>query len=396
MNDTTAAIETGRGYSTSTSRLDPKRVSEFRAAHGADPPEVVNAEIVPGDGDPAAPVAVPDASAAVLAALDEAAYEHLDDVRPAKTVTGYARDWALWTQYHGWLAERTGHTLPLTTVTPGTLVGFVRWLDQVAAAAPNSIERRVTGVTVTARRLGAEVPKAATLAARAALKPLLVDPVRMARGRGKAVAATPEHLRAMALADPVLRPGPDAKRRKPRELPEITRIRDRALATMAFSIAGRSSEVSALTVEGITVVAESLEVHVSSVKGRPARTVPVHRGDNPETCPVRCWLAWKDAAALVDGPAFRPVDQVGRVGAARLSPDGCRIAITRAAERAGLDVRLTGHSARRGLVTTGRKKGKKPEKLRKQSGHSANSPVLWSYVEDGEMWEDAATEGLGL
>ncbi|WP_126641479.1 hypothetical protein [Embleya hyalina] len=86
----------------------------------------------------------------------------------------------------------------------------------------------------------------------------------------------------------------------------------------------------------------------------------------------------------------------GRVGTARLSPDGCRIAITRAAERAGLDVRLTGHSARRGLVTTGRKKGKKPEKLRKQSGHSANSPVLWSYVEDGEMWEDAATEGLGL
>ncbi|MFJ8745799.1 hypothetical protein ACIRL2_41385 [Embleya sp. NPDC127516] len=46
--------------------------------------------------------------------------------------------------------------------------------------------------------------------------------------------------------------------------------------------------------------------------------------------------------------------------------------------------------------TTGRKRGKKPEKLRKQSGHSANSPVFWSYVEDGEMWEDAATEGLGL
>ncbi|GCE01526.1 integrase [Embleya hyalina] len=165
---------------------------------------------------------------------------------------------------------------------------------------------------------------------------------------------------------------------------------------MAFAIAGRSSEVSALTVAGIRRVAEGLEVHVPSVKGRPARDVAVHHGANPLTCPVRCWLAWQAAADLVDGPAFRAVDQVGRVGAGPLSPDGCRIAITRAAERAGLDVKLTGHSARRGLITTGRKRGKKPEKLRKQSGHAANSPVFWSYVEEGEMWEDAATEDIGL
>ncbi|MFI6985460.1 hypothetical protein ACIBSV_43835 [Embleya sp. NPDC050154] len=53
--------------------------------------------------------------------------------------------------------------------------------------------------------------------------------------------------------------------------------------------------------------------------------------------------------------------------------------------------------SRRGLITTGRKKRKKPEKLRKQVGHGANSPVFWSCVEEGEMWGDpAATEGIGL
>ncbi|MER5757055.1 hypothetical protein [Streptomyces sp. NPDC002088] len=72
-----------------------------------------------------------------------------------------------------------------------------------------------------------------------------------------------------------------------------------------------------------------------------------------------------------------PVDQKGRLGKQRLGPDGCRLAITRAAERAGLDVKLTGHSARRGLVTTGRKRGKRTEKLRIQGGWAANSTVFF-------------------
>ncbi|WP_328392316.1 hypothetical protein OHS70_00165 [Streptomyces sp. NBC_00390] len=119
-------------------------------------------------------------------------------------------------------------------------------------------------------------------------------------------------------------------------------------------------------------------------------------GEHPETCPVRCWLAWKEAASLDGGPAFRPVDQWGNLSDRRLSPDGCRQAQTRAAERAGLPSRITGHSYRAGLITTGRKKGKRVEKLPAQSGHAENSPVLWKYVRDGEKWEDAATDGIGL
>lgn len=49
-----------------------------------------------------------------------------------------------------------------------------------------------------------------------------------------------------------------------------------------------------------------------------------------------------------------------------------------------------------GLVTTGRRKGKRPEKLRTQGGWSKNSPVFWEYVGEGEKWEDNATEGIGL
>ncbi|WP_405593910.1 hypothetical protein OG741_37475 [Streptomyces sp. NBC_01410] len=120
--------------------------------------EVVDAELV--DDAPAAGAVAPHdpATAAVLTALDHGAEQHLKDIRLKKTRGGYARDWALWAEFHGWLAERTNDPLPLTAVTTGTLVGFVVWLDEVKKAAPNSIDRRLTGVTVTARSMGAEVP----------------------------------------------------------------------------------------------------------------------------------------------------------------------------------------------------------------------------------------------
>ncbi|GAA0925060.1 tyrosine-type recombinase/integrase [Streptomyces thermoalcalitolerans] len=363
--------------------------------------EVVTAELLPLDETEAgAAVAVreDEATAAVLAALDQAATAHLDAARPYRTRTGYARDWQLWCEFLDWLAPRTGHRLPDTAVQRGSLVSFVVWLDEVKQAAPNTINRRITGVTVEARARGVDVPKEATKAAREALRRIRADETRAQRGRGKAVSATPEHLRAMATA-PADRPKPPGggRRRGTQRLPELARLRDRALITLAFAIAGRSSEVAALDVDGIRLVAEGLEVRVPSVKGRPSRTVPVRYGSNPDTCPVRCWLAWKEAAGLSPGdPAFLPVDQVGRLGAHRLSPDACRLVITRAARRAGLDVHLTGHSARRGLVTTGRKRGKRVEKLRAQGGWSPSSPVFWEYVDEGERWEDAATEDIGL
>lgn len=337
-------------------------------------------------------LAVVDASAAVLAAFDQAAVKHLADIRPEKTKSGYARDWKLWQEFHDWTAQQTGHRLADTDLTVGTMVAFVVWLDQVKQAAPNSIDRRITGVTVTARREhGVTVPKEATEAAREALKPLKLDPVRIARGRGKAHAATPEQLRTMNTAIP--EPTVGRKRHVP---PAVALLRDRALAALAFAIGGRASEVSALTVDGIKLEGEGLKVFVPSVKKRPARTVAVAFGEHASTCPVRLWLAWREQLGRTTGPAFVPVSEVGILGTNRLSPDGCRIAITRAAQRAGLENRLTGHSMRAGLVTTARKKGKRVEKIRAQTGHAINSPVFWEYVREGELWEDAATEGIGL
>ncbi|UKZ02833.1 hypothetical protein BOQ63_001485 (plasmid) [Streptomyces viridifaciens] len=91
------------------------------------------------------------------------------------------------------------------------------------------------------------------------------------------------------------------------------------------------------------------------VKGEEGRTVVVGYGEHEDSCPVRCWLAWTEASGIVDGPAFREVDQWGHLGSARLTPDSCSRIITRISKRARLDVRHTGHSQRVGLITAGTK-----------------------------------------
>lgn len=350
-----------------------------------EPVEIIDAELVDDNETASALAGVDSGTAAVLAAMDRKADEHLDAIRPHNTERAYTNDWNLWREFHTWHAEQTGRPpLPLTSVTRGTLVAFVLWLDTVKQATPTSIDRRITGVTVTARSLGVEVPKTATVAARKALKPFLLDEERLARGRGQAKATTPAHLRRMTAAT---------------ARDSIAGRRDRALFLLSFGIAGRSAEVSALDEKFVTLESEGLIVHVPSVKGRPARDTTVAYGENPTTCPVRAYTAWieaKHAAGHVGGPVFLPIDRWGHVGSQRLSPAACRDIISRGAQRAGVEVHLTGHSQRAGFITTSRRAGKREEKIRAQSGHSEKSPVFWRYIRDADKWVDAASEGIGL
>ncbi|MGV9248037.1 hypothetical protein [Streptomyces sp. NPDC003710] len=102
------------------------------------------------------------------------------------------------------------------------------------------------------------------------------------------------------------------------------------------------------------------------------------------------------AAELTEGRAFRAVDQWGRLGDARLSPDACRLVITRAGQQAAIDIKLTGHSARSGFITTAIERGKRPDEVRRQSGHAANSPVFWEYVRKAMRWHNPVSRGIGL
>ncbi|MFZ3476026.1 hypothetical protein ACODT4_44350 [Streptomyces sp. 2.9] len=364
-----------------------------------EPAEVVDAELVSADRPDRDVLVAYDSTAAVLAALEVGAEEELNRARAHKTKTGYARDWQVWREFHDWLGQQTGNRLQDTDITRGTMVAFVTWLDEVVKAPPSTIDRRVTGVTVTARRppYRVEIPKEATLAARELLRKYKNDADRMARGRGQAEPATPEHLRLMHQASPIVPRRPESRRRR-REyvLPDIAVYRNQALTKMAWAISGRAAEVSALDISHIQLTPGGLDVHVPSVKERPPRDVEVAYGDHPDSCPVLAWLAWQGAAELTEGPAFHPVDQWGHLGTQRLSPDGCRLVITRAGRQADIPVKLTGHSARAGFITTAIEQGKRPDEVRQQSGHSPKSAVFWEYVRKAQRWHNPVSRGIGL
>jgi len=317
--------------------------------------------------------------AARLGAIDAASDEHAASLRPANTTRAYAGDWAAWVEF----AAAAG--LPADAATRGTLRAFTAWLWD-RGAAPSTIDRRLTGVVVTLRReRRAVVNPDDTRAARELLRGYVrqaAEAKQAPRGRGEAAPLLLPDLRQISAACP----------------DSLAGIRDRALVLLAFAIAGRRSELAGLTVRDVADDPNGLVVDVRVSKTRP-RAVAVPFGSNPKTCPVRAWKAWREAADLddPDGPALRRIDRHGRLLGA-LSGQAVGDIVTRVAERAGVEVRLTGHSARAGLATEARRAGKDAKAISATTGHVPGSRALDRYMRRVDQWAegDNALIGIGL
>lgn len=315
-----------------------------------------------------------------LAALDEASDAHAADQRPANTTRSYASDWKTWQQFCA------GMGIPVTAATRGTLRAFVKWLWDEQHRAATTIDRKLAGVAVTLRTdFRIVIDPAATQAARELLKDYkrqAAEAKEPPRGRGKAPALRMKALRQIVAACP----------------DDLTGLRSKAVVLTAFSIAGRRHEVAALTVRSFEEVEEGLRIDVRVSKTHP-RVVPVPYGQNPETCPVLAWRAWRDAAGLADPDeaAFREIHKSGSV-LGGLTPETIGTLITDAGQRAGIKLRFTGHSARSGMATEARRAGKDRKAISAITGHKANSPVLDGYIQLADEFDerDNALFGIGL
>jgi hypothetical protein len=124
----------------------------------------------------------------------------------------------------------------------------------------------------------------------------------------------------------------------------------------SFGFAGalRRSELVGLDVSDITEDDDGLRIVLRRSKTDQegeTKTLGLPYGFNPATCPVRAWRAWRDAAALETGPAFRAITRHGRIATIRLSDRAIANMIRRRALAAGLDSRFAGHSLRAGFAT---------------------------------------------
>jgi hypothetical protein len=75
------------------------------------------------------------------------------------------------------------------------------------------------------------------------------------------------------------------------------------------------------------------------------------RPSQPDLCPVLALQTWLAAAAIAEGPIFRPVNRHQQVQPAALSADAVDGILQAACARAALPTSYSGHSLRAGFVT---------------------------------------------
>lgn len=314
-----------------------------------------------------------------LRQIEDAADALLGTVVPPNTRRAFDQDWATWREFCG------GENIDPHTVSAGLLVAFVTWLAHSRpgspAQAPATIVRRLAGVLDGWKQAKLDIPHGITADARRIVKAYEKNLNRenIPTGRGSAPALTIRDLRRIIEACPNT----------------VAGIRDKALIVIGFGVAARRSELAALLVSDVKRDPNGLIVTIRDSK-TGGRVPVLPPGTDIKTCPVRNWQAWLETSRITEGPAFRRVTRHDRVLGRGMDGASIGAIVTRAGERAALEVRLTGHSMRSGLATEARRAGHDAKTIAQQGGWKANSATLYGYMQIVDRWTDNALKGIGL
>jgi integrase len=111
-------------------------------------------------------------------------------------------------------------------------------------------------------------------------------------------------------------------------------------------------------------------------------------------CPVKALQRWRERAAILDGPMFRPVDRHGRVAPQRLSADAVSGNVKERVRTIGLDqTEYSGHSLRSGFATSAAQTGVPLWRIRQQTGHTSDA-MLTRYIRNSKLFDESAVDTL--
>jgi integrase len=173
--------------------------------------------------------------------------------------------------------------------------------------------------------------------------------------------------------------------------PTLAGSRDRALLALGFAGAFRRSELVALEVADLTEAPDGLRVRIRRSKTdqeAEGAEIAIPRGYRLR--PVEAVQAWLTAAAISEGPLFRPVLKGGRIQPEPLSAFSAAQIVKRYAERAGLDpAAYAGHSLRSGFLTSAAESGASILKMIEVSRHTSVD-VLRGYIRRADLFREHA------
>lgn len=236
----------------------------------------------------------------------------------------YRRDWS---RFAAWCKANRVQALPCR---PETLI---RYLDERAAQSPRTVlYRELIVICRTHRVEGERSPRQYPLV-RKWLRNYRDDP---GLPRASAAPIQAAHLRALSARLSELGNGPALSPSQERR--KLAAKRDRALILLGKAAGLRRHDIRRLTFGDVVVSAEGLELTLARSKALGgAMTVQVARSAQQDTCPVRAWSAWAEAAAAEPrAPAF-PVLGGGGSRDKAMGPTDICIAIKRAIHAVGID-----------------------------------------------------------
>jgi integrase len=325
--------------------------------------------ILPPGVEPAATVL----TAAGQAVLAEAQALAKQAAAPA-TLRAYKADWAhfaAWCDAHGFVP------VPADPKTVGAYLGSLK-----DSHAPSTIRRRLAAL--------GKMHRFNDLAWNPAHRDIQGPLQGALRTRGRPVR------KAAALSLAMLRQlvatcDPSARGR-----------RDRALLLFGFAGALRRSELVALRVEDVAIVAAGLRLRIvrgkTDQEGQGAE-IGLPRGRHVETCPVRAFEAWQAVAKRKAGPLFRKISTGGGIGDRPLHPDAVRRILAHRVAMAGLRIdgfdRLSAHALRVGFISAAYDTGVRDEDIMRHTRHR-DLRTLRGYVRRAGLVTDSPAGRLDL
>ncbi|MDT7858331.1 site-specific integrase [Rubrivirga sp. S365] len=363
----------------------------------------MSADLVPLDPDSRVP--------AQIEADAESARRFAQAARSDATLRAYRSDWA---DFAEWCESRQLAAMP---ARPETVALYIA---SRAEAGPDdergrptaplkvaTLERRMAAVSQAHKLAGVESP---ALRSREPLHSVWAGVTRtLGTARSKVAPALAADVVAMAgQCDEAVRLA-EAFPDEAKPGAALRARRDKAVLLVGFAAALRRSELAVVRTEHVSYTPEGLRLLIPRSKSDQqgaGQVVGVAYGSRPETCPVRAARSYVAAAgrALADqgrpsplsGAVFRSVDRWGRLGHKAITGRTVANVVKHYAQAAGLDPALyAGHSLRAGFATTAARAGKPDRAIQKQTRHKS-AAMLAEYVREGRLFDDNASEGIGL
>lgn len=300
-----------------------------------------------------------------------AARQYTRDSRAKSTWRAYRSDWQ---KFEAWCQSVGLQVLP---ATPETVSMFIA-NQATAGLCPSTLTRRLSAIRLVHLGAGHSSPH----------KTIQVTEVM--RGIRRSWARPPER-KAPAIDQDIKRMVDTVDQKTAKGL------RDRALLLFGFAGAFRRSELVALNTWNLEYREEGVKVTIEVSKTdqeAQGQTIGIGRQSGSPYCPVPAMKDWLIVSGNERGALFRRMRRGDKIGITRLTAQSVAIVIKFYANKVGLDSsRYSGHSLRRGFLTSAARNRANIFKMADHSRHKSLD-ILRQYVQEEEMFEDNAGDGL--